>query len=154
MTFGYGGSAGGDTLWYIRPRPGGERKSGECVRFDDQIVVAYSKESSQDQCGWYGCRVLARQDREAQLTHGGDSPQSFYLRTRSKALAGQCIKFGDAFVLSADSNTCRGATCGNCGEFGCRKLTIAEVEGNQVAIFNHGGKNSAARELYMVWRGN
>jgi hypothetical protein len=85
------------------------------------------------------------------MDHGGKAPETFYLRSR-EGHGGQCIKLGDAFVLSSTDNACRGNSCGGCGEFGCRKLKIA-ADGLS-AEFNHRGMNSAADQLYMLWRGD
>ena len=147
LNFGHGGS--NPSQFFIRPKPGGPRSNGECVRFDDQIAIAQTPELSNG-CGMYGCRVLNIMDTTAVMGHGGKAPRTFYLRSR-EGHGGQCIKLGDAFVLSATDNTCRGK-CGGCGEFGCRKLKIAD--NGFSAQFSHRGKDSAADQLYMLWRGD
>jgi hypothetical protein len=156
LGFGHGGS--NPSQFFIRPQPGGPRSNGECVRFNDQIAIAQTPELSNG-CGTYGCRVLNTLDhgriagnrKTPTMDHGGKAPETFYLRSR-EGHGGQCIKLGDAFVLSSTDNACRGNSCGGCGEFGCRKLKIA-ADGLS-AEFNHRGMNSAADQLYMLWRGD
>lgn len=110
----------------------GERE----LQWGDKVFVGvntYNNYSSN--CGWFGCRVGYMDDDKAlQLSHGLDTPQSFYLRQDpAESYAQSCVVWGDKVTLAYSS---QGYQTSDCGWYGCR---VAKLNDDQDGItFGHG----------------
>jgi hypothetical protein len=140
--------------FFLRPPAG--QPAGDCVHYGDAVVFAQTGNSDDtDNCGWYGCRVAQMQTIGASMApgamsfgHGGDEPETFYLRPIPGSGKTGCVMSGDDVVIAQTADP---GNTGNCGWYGCRVAfagpTPVRVDADgdvlesapPTMLFDHGG---------------
>jgi hypothetical protein len=135
---------GAGTRFYIRrPDPDRSRADG-CVKYNDQLILAMTKESYKTgNCGWYGCRRLEINDKLVQIAKTDIKASRLWVRAPLGQKRSGCVKVGDAVVLSSSAQT---YNSGNCGWYGCRKLQF----GKHAVEMGHKGKKASVTFKFGV----
>eukprot|EP00937_MAST-01D_sp_MAST-1D-sp2_P004691 g4691.t1 len=136
------------TPLYIRHYNTAQRGDSGCLTFGSAIVVAESTENDNTEgCGWYGCRKLARPNRNAELRDSNvTEANAFYVQpppAQRSELRGQCVAAGQTFVLVGTPSSKKE---GNCGWYGCR---VARVTSGALA-FGHGGNTPEGVVMFTM----
>ena len=141
LKHGYGAPNG----FYFRAPVSGNKKDGDIIKYDDQIVIAYSKEKDDSSnCGWYGCRVASIDGKTAsdsymKFGHGDKSPQPFYIRPpiNGDKKSGEAVNYDDNIIIAKSSENNKTE---NCGWYGCRVASISGTKASDSYMsFEHGG---------------
>jgi len=138
IRFGHGKST--PTAFWVRPKAGSG--SDGCVKYGDQMVLAYTSESGRDEaCGWYGCSVSNYKGQgQGTITfdNGKDGATAFYVRPKAGTFLEGCVEYGDQVVLTYTFHYDKN----QCGWYGCRVANYDAVK--QEIIFGHGRDDPSA----------